>query len=406
MKSPSTRPSALTAVSTVALAAMLSPLNTSMMAVALPEVQREFGTSASASTWLLTVFAVAAAVGHPLAGYLADRLGSRRVLVTGLVVTGLGGLAAACVPTFLLLVVLRAVQAIGTSAAFPAGISLLRMLDAQEGSGRPLSAAWLGAVAMSNNLAAALGPILSGAFVATFGWPAIFLANLPIATAAAILVLRQFPADHANPGRNGDAPVGDRFATLRGPLLSVYARFAAACTVFFTGFFALPLWLIRWYGLGAVEMGAMMLPMVIASALTTPIAVRIVSLSGVGATSILGAGGFCIGMGLLATVDAQSSLVVPLTAMVTLGASLALSNLGLQVELRDVASPSQFATAAGLFQAARFMGASLRAGLVGITIADDLLGLGVTAGFVGLALLVWAASRSHARVGGTCERHS
>ena len=79
MKSPSTRPSALTAVSTVALAAMLSPLNTSMMPVALPEVQREFSTSASTSTWLLTVFAVAASVGHPLAGYLADRLGSRRV---------------------------------------------------------------------------------------------------------------------------------------------------------------------------------------------------------------------------------------------------------------------------------------------------------------------------------------
>jgi hypothetical protein len=56
------------AVATIALASMLTPLNTSMLPVALPHVQREFGTSASASTWLLTVFALVSAVGHPLAG--------------------------------------------------------------------------------------------------------------------------------------------------------------------------------------------------------------------------------------------------------------------------------------------------------------------------------------------------
>ena len=396
MKSPSTRPSARPAVSTIALAAMLTPLNTSMIPVALPELQRAFDTSASASTWLLTVFALASA-GHPLAGYLADRLGSRRVLVIGLVVAGMGGLAAACAATFPMLVALRAIQAIGTSAAFPAGIALLRMLDTGEGSGRPLPAAWLGAVAMSNNLGAALGPMLGGAFVATIGWQAIFLANLPIATAAAILVLRQFPADHADPQRNRGTPIRDRFPPLRGPLLSVYSRFAAACTVFFAGFFALPLWLMRSYGLDAAQTGAIMLPMVIASALTTPIAVRTVSLSGVGSTLILSASGFCVGTGLLATVDAQTSLVAPLAVMVTLGASLALSNLGLQVELRDLASPSQLATASGFFQAARFVGAGLGAGLVGITIADDLLELAVTAGIASLALLVQAASRSQPR---------
>jgi MFS family permease len=75
---------------------MLSPLNTSMFPVALPDLQREFSTSAKASTWLLTVFALVSAVGHPLAGYLADRLGARRVLVVGLVVTGLSALVAAC----------------------------------------------------------------------------------------------------------------------------------------------------------------------------------------------------------------------------------------------------------------------------------------------------------------------
>ena len=96
MKSPEIRPLARTAVGTVAVAAMLSALNTSMFPVALPDLQREFSTSAGASTWLLTVFALVSAVGHPLAGYLADRLGPRRVLLAGLVVTGLSGPIAAC----------------------------------------------------------------------------------------------------------------------------------------------------------------------------------------------------------------------------------------------------------------------------------------------------------------------
>jgi MFS family permease len=89
---------------------MLSPLNTSMFPVALPDdVQREFTTSASASTWLLTVFALASAVGHPVAGYLADRLGPRRVLVAGLVITGLSALVAALATAFAPLVGVRIV---------------------------------------------------------------------------------------------------------------------------------------------------------------------------------------------------------------------------------------------------------------------------------------------------------
>jgi hypothetical protein len=98
-------------------------------------------------------------------------------------------------------------------------------------------------------------------------------------------------------------------------------------------------------------------------------------------------------------VDAQTSIVAPLTAMVALGASHAFNNLGLQAELRDVASPAQLGTAAGLFQAARFVGAALAAGLVGISVAndaitDDLHRLWMAAGILSIALLVWAAASS------------
>ena len=206
MKSPEFRQSARTAVGTVAVAAMLSPLNTSMFPIALPDLQREFSSSARASTWLLTVFALASAVGHPLAGYLADRLGPRRVLLAGLVVTGLTGLIAAGAATFSLLLALRTAQALGTATAFPAGIALLRTLGSQNRSDRQLPPAWLGAVAMVSNLGAALGPMLGAALLVTAGWRALFLANLPIVIAATLLLLRHFPADRAEMRRDAGRP--------------------------------------------------------------------------------------------------------------------------------------------------------------------------------------------------------
>src|SRR5262245_13279899 len=289
MLSPGMVPSARPAVGTVAVAAMLSPLNTSMFPVALPALQREFSTSASATTWLLTVFALASAVGHPVAGYLADRLGPRCVLVAGLVITGLSALVAALATAFAPLVGVRTVQALGTGTAFPAGIALLRRLDTPQRSDRPLPPAWLGAVTMVSNLGAAVGPILGGALLVTLGWRALFLANLPIVIAATFLLLHHFPADRA--GMRGEAGGATyRSAVVGGPLLSVSVRFAVACTVFFAAFFALPLWLLQSSTLGAVATGAVMAPMVIASALIMPLAIRTVARSGAAATSLVGNG--------------------------------------------------------------------------------------------------------------------
>jgi MFS family permease len=396
MKSLEMRQSARTAVGTVAVAAMLSPLNTSMFPVALPDLQREFSTSASASTWLLTVFALVSAVGHPLAGYLADRLGPRRVLLTGLVVTGLSGLIAACAATFSLLLALRTAQALGTATAFPAGIALLRMLGSQDRSDRQLQPAWLGAVAMVSNLGAAVGPMLGAALLVTAGWRALFLANLPIVIAVTLLLLRHLPAHRADMRRDAECAKRSRIVVQR-QLFSVSARFAVVCTVFFAAFFGLPLWLLQSSSLGAVGTGAAMAPMVIASALITPMAARTVSRSGAAAASLVGASGLCLGTGLLITVNEQTSVVVLMAAMAALGTSLAFSNLGLQAQLTDEVSPAQLGTAAGLFQAARFVGAALATGLLGITVTndvatDDWRRLWAAGELLSITLLGWAAA--------------
>jgi hypothetical protein len=142
--------------------------------------------------------------------------------------------------------------------------------------------------------------------------------------------------------------------------------------------------------------------MVIVSALTTPIAIRTVSRSGAAATSLVGASGLCLGTGLLATVNTPMSMVVPLAAMVALGASHSFNNLGMQAELTGGASSGRLGTAAGLFQAARFVGAALAAGLVGITVAGDAMTedwhrLWLATELLSIGLLGWVAASKRGR---------
>src|SRR4030095_7411493 len=162
------------------------------------------------------------------------------------------------------------------------------------------------------------------------------------------------------------------FLTLAGnrPLLSVYARFAAVCMVFYSVFFGLPPWLENELRFSAATAGAIMLPLVVLSALGTPLAVRMVLRSGTARTLVLGAGGLSMGTCLLAMVGAHTSLIVLVTAVGLLGATNAFNNLGLQVELTDVTASEQLGTAAGLFQTARFVGGAGAAGLIGIVFAD------------------------------------
>ena len=92
-------------------------------------------------------------------------------------------------------------------------------------------------------------------------------------------------------------------------------------------------------------------------------------------------------------------MVVLIAAMVALGASHAFNNLGLQAQLTAGASPARLGTAAGIFQAARFVGAALATGLLGITVAsdavtDDWRRLWITAEILSIALLGWAAVSS------------
>src|SRR6266511_4100659 len=149
----------------IALGTLLNPLNSSMIAVAVVAVQRAFDVGVATSTWLLSGFYLTACVGQPLMGRIADRFGPRRVYCTGLAVVFVTGVLAAV--------------AAGTSAAYPAGLAMIRRLARTP---KPPAAA-LAAISVTNASSAAFGPVLGGFLVSAASWRAVFVVNIPLTVA-------------------------------------------------------------------------------------------------------------------------------------------------------------------------------------------------------------------------------
>ncbi len=178
----------------IALASALVPLNSTMIAVALSHIARNFHISKSHASILITLYLVAMLVGQPVAGLVGDALGARRLAT--IAVTGFGAcsLGAMMATSFALLVVLRALQATFAAALSPSVQAMLREVVPSEQRGRAF-----GLQSSVIGVGAGLGPIIGGLATAAFGWRAIFGVNLPI-VAAVLYVLRcHTPAPTATP---------------------------------------------------------------------------------------------------------------------------------------------------------------------------------------------------------------
>src|SRR5690625_2099818 len=113
---------------TVGLGILLNPLNSSMIAVALTQMQRDFGLTFADASWLISIFYLTSAVGQPIMGKLSDMFGAKRLFMTGLVLVIISSLLAPFSPSFGFLLAYRALQALGSSTLFPSGMSLVREL--------------------------------------------------------------------------------------------------------------------------------------------------------------------------------------------------------------------------------------------------------------------------------------
>src|SRR6201981_871314 len=179
------------------LGSMLNPVNSTMISTALVAIAGDFQATVAETGLLIGGIYVTSAIAQPTMGRLAVRLGARRVFLAGLYLVALAGVAGALAPTLRALIWVRVLLGIGTSAAYPTAMRILRNRAAQTRSVEPRMA--LGILSMCALSTVAIGAALGGILPGLGGWRMVFTVNLPLALLGILLVFLWIPEDEPRP---------------------------------------------------------------------------------------------------------------------------------------------------------------------------------------------------------------
>ncbi len=162
-------------------------LDATAVNVAVPTFQRVFGVAGQKASidqvdGILTAYILALGIITPLAGYLSERFGIKRVYLTALTMFTLGSILCSFAPSLGWLVVFRALQGLGGGMLGPLGISLLFSAFPERERGLAF-----GVYGIPLVVAPASGPVLGGYFVQYWSWQYIFWINIPIGIVGVIL---------------------------------------------------------------------------------------------------------------------------------------------------------------------------------------------------------------------------
>jgi len=165
----------------ISFSVVLIVTDASSVNIALPTLQRELNATVSQLQWFISAYIMVFGSLMLIAGALGDRLGRARTLRLGIMIFSAASLGAAFVRSGGQLILCRTVQGIGAAIILPATLAIVTNVFPREERGRAIGV-WAGI----NGFGIALGPIIAGLLIERFGWPWVFLYNLPIAVVAMI----------------------------------------------------------------------------------------------------------------------------------------------------------------------------------------------------------------------------
>ncbi len=197
-------------LSTVSLGSLMSTLDGSIVNIALPAIQTDFGIDLTTVEWVVVAYLLV--VGSLLlpVGRLGEVATFKRVYLAGFALFTLSSVLCGLAPSELWLIGFRAVQACGAAAIMAMGPAVVaRTFDATE-RGRAL-----GLNGVSVSLGLSLGPAIGGVLTQAASWRSIFLINAPIGVIAILWAWRVLPAE----GRGGGQSFDLRGAALSGTAL-------------------------------------------------------------------------------------------------------------------------------------------------------------------------------------------
>jgi EmrB/QacA subfamily drug resistance transporter len=388
-------------IATVALGAILAPLNSTMIAVALPSIVDDLRTTVGSAGWLITSYLLALAVVQPIAGKLGDRHGRRPFVLGGLAVFGVASVGAALAPTLTVLIALRVTQALAIAVVFPNGVGLVRELVPARRRGRAF-----GLVGACLSLAAGLGPPLGGLLLSVGGWRSIFWVNLPVVVAALVLAWRTIPRQEAVerdgpfdwpgaallalvlggaaalalegrhapwtlvPGvplllgclvvflrreaRHPDPVLQPRFFTRRG-FAAATGAVASSNLAFYTLLLAVPILLQRHGDWSSFDVGLILALLSLPTVLLSSIGGRLADRLGRRPPAVAGCVLLVGGLAPLALSPGLGTTGLA-TCLVLAGAGVGLSSAGMQAAAVEAVEAQQSGVAAGIYSTARYVG--------------------------------------------------
>jgi len=166
----------------------LGNLDAAIANIALPVISRDLGSSASTTVWVVNAYQLVMAITVLPLAVLGDRLGYRRVYLTGLIVFTLGSAACAMSSSIETLIGARAFQGLGGACMAAMGPALLRSVFPQKIVGRGI--ALLG---FTVAIATSVGPSAAAAILKISDWPWLFGVNVPIGLVLIAAALKAVP---------------------------------------------------------------------------------------------------------------------------------------------------------------------------------------------------------------------
>ncbi|PWI20476.1 MFS transporter [Streptomyces sp. Act143] len=433
------------------LGSSLNPINSSIIATTLIAIGHTFHAGAASTIWLVSTLYLASAIGQPTMGRLAERLGPRRVFVTGLVLVGIGGALGTVAPNLPTLVAARVILGVGTSAGYPTAMVIVRRWAAQHEAAPP--GGTLGALAIAAQVTSALGLPLGGLLAAAAGWRITFFINVPLVLLGVLMTLAWVPRDPPRAERTaaGAAPspldvpgmvlfagtiasllfflndlhhprwalgaltvvllaalvlwerrTGDPFVDVRmlAGNKALSATYLRVCLTFLLNYcilYGLTQWLQETRGLSAIGVGLLILPMSVFAALVSlPFARRNLvrpALYCTAAAAVVGP------VGLLLFTSTTPVWALVLITMV-FGVVSGLGVIGNQAAVYQQAPAEAVGVAAGLMRTFTYLGAVLSSSLISLSFGDRATDGGlhtITVALLGLGVVLCAITPSGAR---------
>jgi len=412
----------------VGLGVLLNPFNSSMISVAIPNLQQLFQLNYTEVSWVIFCFYIASTVAQPIMGRASDLVGRRKIFLTGLIVSLLTSLLAPLSPSFGWLILFRTIQAVGTSMMLAVGMAMIKIHITEK------QAAALAFLAIFLNGAAAIGPFVGGMLIHWWSWQAIFFVNIPILLGSIYLSWRYIPRDGASASITEGMSLRKWFALIdvsgivlfagglvalllgilsanstnitvaNGSLILIGAGLLTAFVVvelksqspfiplrafmkypamtwvnveyilvnmlFYSLFFGIPAYLQIVRQVSEFETGILMLSLGLCSLFTSPLAGRWIDKAGPKPALLTSGLLMTLGSVLLVSLKQTSPVISVCFALAAFGIGSGLNGVGLQTVLFQSTPKEIIGVASGLFNTSRYIGTIGSSLLIGFVMGE------------------------------------